>query len=180
MKYYEFKFKSGSYKTFDGFGNKLINFFIPFFIFGIIVMVFYETPISNYWWFSIAVKILFFVCFVIAVLLVNRYKEKPKGVFLYDNYFDINRQSISRGHTFKMNYRINISNIKCCSIEKNDDSNSGLLLYHLMGGTGDHFVKVNTNDDEVFCFFIENQEDFVENVISRANEYRRKNGLEEI
>ncbi len=171
MKYYEFAFKSKSYENFDGFGNKLINFLIPFFIFGIISMILYETPISDFWWFSIAIKVAFVICFIFAILLTCMYKNKPKGVFLYNDYIDIYRQSVSRGHTFKMNFRINISDIKSCEIKKVDDSNNGVLLYHMIGGTGDYFVMIRTNNDRVFCFCLENQNEFVEQLKEKIEKY---------
>ncbi|MCM1115461.1 MAG: hypothetical protein NC397_08200 [Clostridium sp.] len=164
MKYFEFKYINNSSEHFENFGYKLTNFLLPIVPSIIVISILYHTPISNYWWFSIFTKVLLFICFIIAIVLVYKFNNNPRGVFLYDDYIDIDRQSVSYWHLSKRNFKINISDIKYCKEESKDFSNYGDRYYNTMGGTGYPFVMIRLHNNHTFCFCIENQEEFVKEV----------------
>lgn len=174
MKFFEFKYSSKSSKYFENFGYKLTNLFLPFVPLMIVIAFTYQSPIAKSEWYPITVKIMLFLCFVFGIVLVVNFDSKAKGVFISNEYIDIDRHSVSYWRLSKMNYKINISDVDYCRIENKSISNYSARYYNMMGGTGYPFVMLKTKDN-TFCFCIENQEKFVDEVNKRVKTLNNKN-----
>lgn len=105
-----------------------------------------------------------------------RYQTQPKGVFLFDDHIDIDRQSIT-SLRYKMNYTIMIKDILYC---KTTTEWSGKFGYDIMGGIGSDFVIIKTVDSKTFAFCIENQEEFINQVNKIRSDIFNKQNHNEI
>ncbi len=168
MKYYEFKYPSETAARFEKSALAFINIILPFIVAVIVDYYLHKTPIVNLEWYSIAEKVLYILCIIASYLLFKTFVNNPKGVFVYDNYISIDRQTISKWHMSKMNFTIDIHDIEYCKMEKRSMSNYSDRYYHMLGGIGNPFIIIKTKT-QTYCFCIENQEDFLNEVYKRMD-----------
>lgn len=172
IKFYEFSEKLKSAKIYDNIGAFTVTLFLPVIIcFGMLTL-FVKFFGDNFIPSDIK-KFLLFAAFFFGLIWLIRYKTSLKGVFLYDEYLQIERHSISNlYYGFKINPKIKYDEIKSCTLcprksinyeERNDKQ------LHYLGGSGDNYIRLETINDKVYCFCIENSEDFIDNIEKMLN-----------
>lgn len=113
------------------------------------------------------------ISFLLGIVWLIKYKNSLKGVFLYDAYLQIDRHLYSPYYISIINPKIRYDEIKSCEINPRKSENYKQWndkQLHYLGGSGDSYIRLETIHDKVYCFCIENQEDFVDEINKRINQ----------
>lgn len=172
IKFYEFYEELKSAKIYDNFGAFTVTLFLPVIICFCLLTLFGKFFGDNFIPSDIK-KFLLFAAFVFGIIWLIRYKTSLKGVFLYDEYLQIERHSISNLNCgFKINPKIRYDEIKNCTLcprkSRNLEEWNDKQL-HYLGGSGDNYIRLETIHDRVYCFCIENPEDFINDIEKMIN-----------
>lgn len=185
IKFYEFATESKFNRGVDAFFSYIIFTFSPLAIY--LLLKYFFCEIFNISTVSHSLnKVLICVCLVIGIFLSVLYIKSTKGVLLYDCYLKIETQFVLKHYFLKINPKIFYSEIKSVQIEsKTSDSYQKWNEKHLYFVAGYYsktksYIRVETVTDCIYCFCVRNQEQFVEELIDRVNNYRRKHNMEEL
>lgn len=179
IKFYEFSENFKSSKIYDNFAAFT---FLPFIPLGLyyITFIYLEKILGKNFMPSIINKIIVFITLILGVIWLIRFKTSLKGVFIYYDYLQIERHSISNlYYMFRINPKIRYSEIKSCEINQKKSENYEQWndkQLHFIGGSGDSYIRLETLYDKVYCFCIENQEDFVEEINKRIGKTNGTDG----
>lgn len=169
MKFFEFRYKSKYAKFFNGLLSAISCFIYPPIITIVFILILKFFGISNRWpgWMITA---LLLVSIVFGIVFVVIYFTNDKGILLCDSYFVIERYSINDFHPIP-NMKIFYKDIKYVY---NSRETIGLHTMKarkalVSGGDLSYYVEIGLKGGKEIFFSIENQEDFVEELIHRIN-----------
>lgn len=169
IKFYEFINTIKTYSVIDNISSFIVLPFIPVLLYqGIRIML--ENILGEEFIAPVVNRIFIVLCFILGILWSIKFKTSLKGIFLYENYLQIERHSISHYYLFPINPKIKYKDIKCCTIcQKKSESyqqwNEKQLYF--VGGASDEYVKIETIYGKIYCFSIENPREFVNEINKR-------------
>jgi len=172
MKYYPFKYKSDSQEKHNDNAKKFCNFITPPFFAGFISFALSEIkPLFNQSYFKYIVFALMFISIIIGLILAVRYDDAPTGVFLFDDYMEIDRQhtDIGRFSRKKMNFKIEYRDILEVELYEKPFI-SDYLPSAYVGGIGKEYIRLKVDDyysNYIFC--VENQEELFEELSDKIS-----------
>lgn len=175
IKYYEFSNDIKQYKVLDCISSFLVLPIAPIILYYFVKLMIIEKIFGDEFIPSNINKVIVFVAFILGLIWLIKFKTSLKGLFLYDNYLQIERHSFTKYYMFNINPKIKYSEITSCTIcpkESRSYKEWNEKQLYFVGGSADEYVRLETKNDKIYCFCIENQEEFVEEVL------RRKNALE--
>lgn len=168
LKFYEFIYERKS--IFDSITVFIMLPISPIALYYSVKIVILEKIFGENFMPSTVNKIIVFIAFVLGVIWLVVYKTSLKGVFLYDDYLQIDRHIYSKYYLFNINPKIKYENIKSCTIcpkkSRSYKEWNERQLYHI-GGYAQEYVRLETEFDKIYCFCVEKQEEFVNEVNQR-------------
>lgn len=172
IKIYNYRFQNTAQKIFIGIMNFTVNLAFPiilcwaiFFIMALCGVLHYLTMELCYVFLGISA--------VIGMIFALSYAFGFKGVILYDSYIEItNRTLVGTKPKIKIDY----SDIVCIYNSYQDIRlNRRKINKSSFVGDPTNYVEITLYGGKQFCFAVYNQKEFVDEVISRVNEYNEKN-----
>lgn len=150
------------------------------FITGCIIAILFKLKLTENLreeWYSV----IMFCSFILGIIFAIRFCSKSKGVFIFEDSLEIDRYYITTFH-LKPNMKINYADIKSVynSRQKIERSSFNAMKGIVAGGDLSYYTEIILNNGKAFQIPVEKQEIFVKTLTEKVNEYRRKNGLEEI
>lgn len=115
-------------------------------------------------------KIVLCVSFIIVLFVYVIYNKSLKSVFIYDEYIQI-VYAITKRNLLNIKPKIKYSSIiKCEKIPNNADNKIKYnIALNYISGNGDEYVMLETVDNQIFFFCVENQDDFICNIKKRQS-----------
>lgn len=120
------------------------------------------------------IVVMFSVSAISGVILTIKYFVTYKGIILYDSYMEICKNSLV-DRNFKMVLKIdydNILSIYNSSVNLRQDRKKAKNLITVFGDYS-NYVEVTLKGGKQFCFSIEEQDDFVKEVIKRMEKLQK-------
>lgn len=174
VKFYEFAYESKLSKISNILFSALLITFLPLIIYLILKTVVIKE-ICNIL-FPQQLNIFFiFVCLSLGIILTVLYNRSSKGIYLYNRYLKIETNFVLKHYFFKINPKINYSEIKSISVESKKSENykkwNEKHLYFVAGYYSKKcdYIRIETVDGSIYSFCVEDQEKFVEELIERVN-----------
>ncbi len=175
MKYYVFSDETG-----NGGSKIFFNYiFLPFF--PLFIFLFLKVLLSKYVNLEFITptvnKIIGIIMILFGIVWAYKYHSAPKGVFTYDDYLQIETHFFLRHYVFPFNPKIEYQDIKSISLENKKSQSykefNEKHLYFISGYRSEtkKYVKIETVD-RIYCFCVDNQEKFVEEVSKRMEKIR--------
>lgn len=164
--FYEFSQDITHYKAIDNIGSFFVLPLAPvaFYYFVILIL---EKFLGDSFMPPLLNKIFIICAFILGVIWLIVLKKSLKGIYIYDDYLQIERHIFSQYYTFNINPKIRFDEIKSCSIcpkESRSYKEWNEKQLYFMGGASDEYVRLETIYDKIYCFCIENQEEFAEKI----------------
>lgn len=163
MSYYEFKYDSRFSKNLGLFAGSVQNFFSPQIIFWVFYLLLSFTNLTNHWpdWLP---GILFLASLISGIVLTIRLLVCRKGVFLYKNFMEISRHTITTKN-YNMNIKISYNEIERIYVNyQNLRSTSHYRDLLVLFGARSSYVEIVLKNGKQYFFAVENQEQFCEEV----------------
>ncbi len=180
MKYYEFRYKSKGAKVFGSILNVCSFFIYPIIVIGAFLFVLHLFRITDNFelWMYFAFILL---SFIISIIFTVKYFVSLKGVFIYDEYLEIERHYINDLNPVA-NIKIYYKDIKSIySSRQRIPLGSWKAKKQIVtGGDLSYYVEIILNGGKEFFFPVKNQEEFIKDLLFAVNQYRRSRGLDEI
>ena len=172
IKFYEFASEQPSvYRVIDNISVFISLPIIPLFLY-YVVYIFLEKIIGENFLPSVLHKTFMIIAVFLGILWLIKYKTSLKGVWLYDNYLQIDRHFFSKRYTFNLNPKIKYDDIESCSTvpkkPRNNEEWNEMRIYP-MGGVSNEYIRIETKYGNKYLFSVENQKDFADELIKRAN-----------
>ena len=164
MKYFQFSFKSKSTERLNNLVWAVSNLLVPYLFLLPIVLFSMVVGINGQSWYSKFIVVCIIICVISGILLFIYFFVSIKGVLLFNDYIEIDRQHIDKWHLFKMNYKILYKDIYKYELVTADNFNRNDIYYHSFGGDVKEYIKITTKSNKIFCFAVENQVQFCEEV----------------
>lgn len=168
-KSYKFRYENGLGKVLQYHVSTVVNIFLPVLLSFALQMIISLLGLSQY----VTVDSMFyltvfsfFVGFVFAII----YTVKFKGVILYDDHLEICRYTLVN-NVPKMVIKIDYNEIRSVynsyyNLRADRAKARKSLLYF---GDCKNYIELTIRGGRMFLFSIENQKDFVEEIVKRAN-----------
>lgn len=179
LKYYKFRYKSKLNKLVGRILDVLSLLIVPPFFATFFILFLSVNGLTEHWnsWMFMA---FFVASLIVGVVLSIRYAVNYKGVIVGDSYIEIDRYAASN-FNLKMNFIISFDEIRSVYINKREMDYRDKLKKSLISGADlSSYVEITLFGGKQYCIPVENQEEFVKDVISRVNSYRQEHGLKEI
>jgi len=168
-KIYYFRHNDLGEKLAGGFFSFFSNLATPIVAFFIIAFAMALSGILKYFSMELML-ILFGVSVLIGVFCALKFCFAFKGVILYDSYLEIVTQNLGFGKEkpkIKVNYS-DILSIYNSTFNIRYDRRKARKCF--IAGDFSYYVELTLNGGKQFCFSVENQEEFVEEVNKRMQE----------
>lgn len=185
VKFYEFAEESKLSKNSNIFFSGLLITFLPLIVY-LIIKTFLTKTISNVLFPQQLNLILILMCLILGFVLTVLYNKSSKGILLYDCFLKIETNFVLKHYFFKINPQINYSEIKSVSIESKKSGNyekwNEKHLYFVAGyySKKSDYIRIETVDNSIYCFCVKTQEEFVEELVERVNNYRQQRNMKEL
>lgn len=171
MKAYDFRYQTKASKLFGELSSIIANICIPLFYSLIatgLTITFKLSEYLNMW----VYVIIFSIAVVVSIVLTIRYFVNYKGVILYDDHLEISRYTRAAGNKRKMNIDISYSDIESVyNSKENLYSNRRLARNFLVpGGDLSDYIEITLKGGKKFLFSIENQQEFVDEIINKITD----------
>lgn len=179
IKMYRFRYRSNFEKLIGRILDVLSLLIVPPFLVTFLILFLSVNGLTEYWssWMYIA---FFIVSLIVGIVLAIRYAVNYKGVIVGDSYIEIDRYATSN-FQLKMNIIISFDEIRSVYVNKRGMDYRDKFKKSLISGADlSSYVEIILFGGKQYCIPVENQEEFVQDVISRVNSYRKEHGLEEI
>lgn len=110
---------------------------------------------------------------ILGIVWAIKYHNAPKGVFVYDDYFQIETHFFLKHYLVPFNPKIYYNEIKNISRENKKSNNyaewNEKHLYFIAGyySDTDSFIRIETKYGRIYCFCLEQQEEFLQEINKR-------------
>lgn len=170
-KIYDFKYSNIGHKLAVGFFSFCANLAVPIVTFYIILFAMGLCGIGKY--LSIELWLAFFVFSVtLGIILAIRFCFCFKGVILYDSCLEIITQNIGFGKN-KPKITINYSDIASVfnsTFNIRYDRRKARKTF--IAGDYSNYIELTLKGGKQFCFSVENQKEFLDELILRMNNFK--------
>lgn len=176
---YCFKYPNIGEKLGNGFFSFFANLAIPIVAFYIIAIAMSLSGIIKYFSVELMMALLAFSV-ILGVIFAVKFCFCFKGIVLYDSYIEITTQTLGFGKNkpkIKINYS-EISSVYNSTFNLRYDRRKARKTF--IAGDLSNYVELTLTGGKQFCFSVENQEEFLEDVINRTNIYRKSHNLKEL
>lgn len=158
IKIYQFDESSIKYKIMDNATVFITLPIIPMFLYYVVYLLISKLAGDNV--IPSSLHIVFLVSsFILGIVWLIKYKTTLKGVFLYDDYLQIERHFPSKYYLFVLNPIIKYNDIKNCEIRptkpRNKEEWNEIRLY-FMSGSSTEYIRIETKNDKIYLFSVEN------------------------
>lgn len=167
INFYEFfnnKETNKAKKVFEIMLLPLIAIVLYFFI----KIIFLEKFITDTDFLSKISKAILICSFIVIICLYIVYNRTLKGVFIYSDYIQI-VYAITKRNLLNIKPKIKYTSIKRCEKIVNNTNNK--IKYNIainyIAGNNNEYVMLETVDNKLFFFCVENQDAFIEDVVKR-------------
>lgn len=180
MKFYEFRYKSKGAKIAADFLNVIGCFLYPIMVTFFTFVILSILGVNDFWpdWCAPALMIF---SVILGFIFLIKYFINYKGVMICDDHIEIDRYAITDFHPIA-NFKISYKDIKYVY-----NSRQKISLYSfkarkalISGGDLSYYIEIGLIGGKEFYFSVENQEQFIEELITKINDYREKNNLEKL
>ncbi len=170
-KIYNFKYSSFGHKLAVGFFSFFTNLGAPIVTFYLIVIAMGLCGITNH--FSVELMMaLLFLSIILGIILAIRFCFCFKGVILYDYCLEIITQNIGFGKN-KPKITINYSDIASVfnsTFSIRYDRRKARKAF--IAGDYSNYIELTLKGGKQFCFSVENQKEFLDELILRMNKLK--------
>lgn len=174
IKFYEFKDNINSGKT-KKFFEILLLPILAFIFYLFFKVLFLNRVITDINVLSNVSKIVLCVSFIIVLCVYVIYSKTLKGIFLYSDHIQI-VYAITKRNLLNIKPKIKYSSItKCENIANSVDNRIKYnIALNYISGSGDEYVMIETIDNQIFFFCVENQFEFICDIKARCS--KNENG----
>lgn len=174
---YDFRYSSAIAKAVEVFLSALSNLLAPIFLCFAAFMIMSLTGIEKYLDFEVYAT-LFCLSLILGIILVIRYCFIYKGVTLYNNSLEITSHSLGN---LKPKVVVNYSDISSVYNNRTDIRyNRRKARKTFIAGDYKNYVELTLKNGKQFCFSVENQEEFIDDLLYRINSISSENWLNEL
>lgn len=166
IKVYNFKYSNSSDKFANGFFSFFTNLGIPIVTFYIIAIGMSLCGITKHLSVEFMMILLIF-SILLGIICAIKYCVGFKGVVLYDSYMEITTQTLGLGKNkpkFKINYS-DIASIFNSTYNLRYDRRKATRTF--LAGDLSNYVELTLKGGKQFCFSVENQEEFLHELLFR-------------
>lgn len=165
-KAYDFQYTSTSYKILSGFISFFSNLAFPIVTLYIVAFGMALSGIIKHLTVEIMMALLG-VAVLLGIIYSFKYCFGFKGIILYDTYLEITTQTLGFGKNkpkIKINY---------CDVASVFNSTSNIRYERkkarktFIAGDYSNYIELTLNGGKQFCFSVDNQTEFVDNLCSR-------------
>lgn len=179
-KVYNFRYYSKAEKFTEAFFSACTNFAVPIITFILISIALSIIGANKYMNISLWMALLF-TSVILGFVMVLKYFFSFKGVILYDNSLEILTHTFGLGGSNRPKIVINYSDITSIynstyNLKYDRKKAKGSFLV----GDYTYYTELTIRGGKQFCFSVNNQEEFVKELIKRSNDYKRKHNMEEL
>lgn len=167
ISFYSFADDNKFAKHYSNFSEALFITFFPliiYYIFKILLEKIFGYDIIS----SDLNKIFVFFFFIIGIVCIIKFKKSLKGIYLYNNYLQINTNFFLRHYLFTINPKIKYSEIKEVALRSKKsqtyDEWNEKHIYFVEGYYNkiDCYIRIETIYERKYCFSLENPYEFLE------------------
>lgn len=179
-KVYIFRYKNKTEKFTDAFFSACTNFGVPIITYILITLAISIIGITEY----ISINLwmaLFFVSVISGILMMLKYSFSFKGVVLYEDKLKILTHTFGLGGSGKPKIVIkytDIISVYNSTYNLKYDRKKARACF--LVGDFSYYIELTLRGGKQFCFSVNDQEEFVEELIERINDYRLKHNLKEL
>lgn len=179
-KVYSFRYCNKAEKFTEAFFSVCTNFAVPIITFILITMVMSIIGINEYMNMNLWM-VLFFVSIVLGIIMVFKYSFSFKGVVLYDDKLKILTHTFGLGGKSKPKIIINYADIiSVYNSTYNLKYDRKKAKTSFLVGDFSYYTELTLRGGKQFCFSVNNQEEFVKELIERVNDYRQQHNMKEL
>lgn len=166
VKIYNFKYTNSIDKFSKGFFSFFTNLAVPIVTFYIIAIAMGLCGVTKYFSVELMMILLFF-SIIVGLIFALKYCFCFKGIILYDSYLEITTQTLGLEKN-KPKIRINytdIASIYNSTYNLRYDRRKARKSF--IAGDFSNYVELTLKGSKQFCFSVENQEEFVNEINKR-------------
>lgn len=171
VKIYNFRYQNTAQKIALNIMNFVATIAFPVILCWIIFIIMALCGVLHYLTMELCLVFLG-ISAVIGLIFAFNYAFGFKGVIIYDSYIEIiNRNIVLNNPKIKINY----SDIACTyNSYQNIRANRRKINKTFFVGDPTNYVEITLYGGKQFCFAVENQKEFVDEIISRVSEIKGK------
>ncbi|MCH5315660.1 MAG: hypothetical protein J1E81_07085 [Eubacterium sp.] len=172
VKIYTFKYSNFGEKFANGFFSFFTNLAMPIVTFYLIAIGMGISGITKHLSPEIMMALLV-LSILLGIIFAVRFICCFKGVVLYDSYLEITTQTLGFGKN-RPKYKINYSDIASAFISTyNIRYDRRKARKSFIAGDYSNYVEITLRGGKQFCFTVEDQEEFFEELIQRVNSCKK-------
>ncbi len=167
LKFYEFDNKIKGYTVIDNIFAFIGLPFAPLIFYCFIKMIILDGFFGEDFIPSILNRIFLLISFVLGIVWLVIYRTSLKGIYMYNDHLQIERNEFSKYHPFSFNPKIKYEDIQSCTIHPKKSRNYkewNEKQMYFVGGSADEYVRLETIHGKIYCFCIEKQDEFVDEI----------------
>lgn len=172
-KVYSFRYSNKADRLIGGLFSFFTNIGVPIVAFFVIAIAMSLCGIIKYLTVELVMALLIF-SIILGIVFALRFCFCFKGVILYDTYLEIITHSFGAAKSkpkFEIEYS-EIASVFNSTFNLRYDRKKARKTF--LAGDFSYYVELTLRGGRQFCFSVENQENFVEELILRVNNYREK------
>lgn len=175
LKYYEFAEETKFSKGFTAICEYIFLPIFPLILYCFVKIIIIKNFFGANFISPVINRIIIIAALLLGVAWLIIYKKSLKGIFLYDNYLQISTGFFLKYYIFTINPKVRYSDIKSISVENKKNQRykewNEKHLYFIAGyySNIETYIKLETINDRIYCFSLENQEEFVDEIKKRIS-----------